>query len=405
MPFDFDRPVSRAGTHSVKWEFIDEDGQRKHRGPDQTTSDGRPIIPMWVADMDFRCPPAVIEALSRRVRQGVFGYTFPTSSYYDAVADWIRRRDGWRVQREWIVITPGVGPALKNLVQTFTAPGEKVLIQPPVYHPFYHAIEKNDRRVATNPLVLENGRYKMDFENLAEKAADPEVRMAILCSPHNPIGRVWTEGELRRFAEICLENDVLVVADEVHCDLIYPGRTFFSFANLGQDCLQKSVICRAASKAFNLAGLQTSNIIIPDLAQREKFSATIDRNAGINVNAFGIVAAEAAFRHGEPWLEAVMEYVAGNYRFMEGYFEAHLPELALIEPQGTFLVWADFRPLGLDAAQRKTLLFEQAGVLLDDGEIFGPQGDGFQRFNIACPRQTLEEALDRIRAAIAVFGA
>ena len=351
--------------------------------------------------MDFRCPPAVIEALVARARQGIFGYTLPTDPYYEAVIGWIAQRHDWRVAREWIVLTPGVVPALNMLVQTCIAPGEKVLVQRPVYYPFFRAVENNGGEIASNSLVYEDGRYRMDFDDLAEKAADPAVKMAILCSPHNPVGRVWTPEELTRFGEICLENDVLVVSDEIHCDLIYGDHTFTAFAALDDAFLQHSVTCRAASKTFNLAGLKTSNIIIADEALRERFARTIERNGLMGGNAFGIVATEVAFTHGDAWLEAVMDYVEANYRFMATYLAEHLPALKIVPPEGTYLVWVDCRAWGMTPAARKALLMDQARVYLDEGELFGPEGEGFERFNIACPRPLLAEALARIKTAVA----
>ena len=401
MTFNLDEKISRKGTHSVKWEFILEGANLIYSDQANPEQGENRLLPMWVADMDFRCPPAVIEAMVARAEHGIFGYTYPADSYYQAVINWVAHRYGWTVERDWILLTPGVVPALSMLVQTFIAPGENVLIQPPVYYPFSWVIENNGREIASNPLRYEAGRYCMDFDDLARKAADPAVKMAILCNPHNPVGRVWTPDELARFAEICLENDVLVVSDEIHCDLIYKDHTFTSFARLGDTFRQNSVICLAASKTFNLAGLQTSSIIIPDQELRERFAQTIERNAIGLANAFGIIAAEAAYTHGEAWLEAVMNYVEDNYRFMKAYLAEHLPQLKIIQPEGTYLVWVDCRELGLDPTARKEMLMGQARVYLDEGELFGLEGEGFERFNIACPRSTLEQVLARLKTVIA----
>jgi cystathionine beta-lyase len=403
MTFEFDQEIDKHGTHCVKWEFIDQDGERVYTdhahpkyGPDR-------VIPMWVADMDFRSPPAVVEAIVKRAQHGVYGYSSPTDSYYEAVINWMARRVGRRVEREWIVITPGVVPGINMMIQTFVKPGEKVLIQGPVYHPFYHAIENNEAQIVSNSLIYEDGVYRMDFDDLAQKAADPEVKMAILCSPHNPIGRVWTAGELRRFGEICLANDVLVVSDELHGDLIQPGHTFTSFATLGQQFAHHSIVCTGASKSFNLAGLKTSNIIISNQELREAFTKTIERNALMSSNPFGIVAIEVAYTHGEAWLDEVNHYVGENYRFMKAYLEEHLPQLALSPLEGTYLVWVNFNALGLEPETRKKWMMEQAKLCLDEGELFGPEGRGFERFNIACPRSLLEEALDRLTLAVAAL--
>ena len=400
MSYDFDREIDRRGTHCTKWEFIIE-GDTATFGDHADPKYGRDrLLPMWVADMDFRCAPPIIEALTARAQQGVFGYSMPCDSYYDAVISWIRRRYGWQVHHDWIVLTPGVVPAVNMAVQTFVKPGEKVLVQRPVYYPFFDAIRLNGAEIVSNSLLYEDGRYAMDFDDLARKAADPKVTMAILCSPHNPVGRVWTAEELVRFGQICLENDVLVVADEVHCDLIYSDQSFTAYATVDHRFLQKSIVCTAASKSFNLAGLKISNIIIADEEMRQRFEGTIRRNGLYGANAFGLVALEAAYNYAEEWLLAVMAYVEENYHFMAGYIAEHLPQLKIVRPQGTYLVWIDFRALDLDPDARKKMMMEGAKVYLDEGEMFGPEGEGFERFNIACPRSILEEALDRIKTAV-----
>ena len=396
----FDEEIGRKGTHSIKWEFVLEDSKLTVANQMGPGGEKAQLLPMWIADMDFRSPQAVIDALVARAEHGIYGYTFPTDTYYEALQNWVARRHGWEVNRDWILLTPGLLPALNMLVQTFVAPGEKVLVQPPVYYPFFWAVEDNGAEIVSNTLINENGRYRMNFDDLAQKASDPAVKMVILCNPHNPVGRVWTPEELTQFGEICLENDVLVVSDEIHCDLIYSDTVFTSFAKLGDDFRQKSVICSAASKTFNLAGLQTSSIIISDNELRDRFATTIKRNGVFLANPFGIIAAEAAYNHGEAWLAEVMAYVEDNYRFMKSYLAEHLPQLKINHPQGTYLVWVDCRELGMDAAARKQLMMEQARVNLDEGELFGPEGEGFERFNIACPRSTLEAVLDRIKTAV-----
>ncbi len=400
MTFNFDAEIDRTGTHSIKWEFLFE-GHKLVFGDHAHAKHGHDrLLPMWVADMDFRCPPAVIDALTERVAHGIFGYTMPSDSYYTAVIDWMARRYGVVVEREWLVLTPGVVPALNMLVDTLIAPGEKVLVQRPVYYPFFAAIENNGGEIVSNTLTLENGRYTIDFDDLAAKAADPAVKMAILCSPHNPVGRVWTREELTRFGEICLANDVLVISDEIHCDLIYDGVAFTSFAAINETFAQKSIICTAPSKTFNMAGLKTSNIIIQDKEIRAKFNKTLARHGLMGGNALGIVATEAAYTHGETWLAEAMAYIEANYHFMVAYLAEHLPQLEVIRPEGTYLVWVDCRKLGLDPAARRQLLLGEAKVFLDNGEMFGPEGEGFERFNLACPRSILAEALERIVTAV-----
>ena len=400
MTFNFDAEIDRTGTHSIKWEFLFE-GHKLVFGDHAQAKHGRDrLLPLWVADMDFRCPPAVIEALTERVAHGIFGYAMPSDSYYEAVINWMARRYGVVVERDWLVLTPGIVPALNMLVETLIAPGDKVLVQRPVYYPFFAAIENNGGEIVSNTLVLENGRYTIDFDDLAAKAADPAVKMAILCSPHNPVGRVWTREELTRFGEICLANDVLVISDEIHCDLIYDGVAFTSFAAINETFAQKSIICTAPSKTFNMAGLKTSNIIIQDKEIRAKLNKTLLRHGLLGGNALGLVATEAAYNHGEAWLAEVMAYIEANYHFMVAYLAEHLPQLEVIRPEGTYLVWVDCRKLGLDAAARRQLLLGEAKVFLDNGEMFGPEGEGFERFNLACPRSILAEALERIGTAV-----
>ena len=286
------------------------------------------------------------------------------------------------------------------LVSAYTKPGDKVLVQPPVYYPFYNAIENLQTRPALNPLTYRDGRYYMDFDDLEAKCADPEVKMAILCHPHNPVGRIWTREELRRFGRICMDNDVLVVSDEIHGDLILGNRDFTPYATLGAEYEERAIICTSPSKTFNLAALQASNMMIPDPKLREAFQQTV-RSAGIfTLNPFGIAAVEAAYNDGEEWLEQLLAYLEGNYRFLESFFRERLPGVRVIETEGTYLVWVDFTSLGLDGGALQRLMMEEARVFLDEGYIFGPEGEGFERINIACPRSILAEALERIEAAV-----
>ena len=400
MRYDFDREIDRRGTCATKWEFIQrEDTALELERTDRFFGEGR-TLPMWVADMDFPCPQPVIEALVTRATHGIYGYSSPSEAYIQSVIQWMKRRQGWEIAPESICIAPGVVPALCMLVQAFTHPGEGVLIQPPVYYPFAAAIERNGARVVRNPLILEGGQYRMDFEDLERKAADPQVKMAILCSPHNPVGRVWEAEELRRFAEICRANDVLIISDEIHGDLIYPGRTFTPFAALGKALAEQAVICTAPSKTFNLAGLHMSNIIVPDPRLRQRFQQALLKNGLTGVNPFGLAASTAAYDEGEDWLEQVLEYLDGNLTALRQHLRHHVPQITLIEPQGTYLAWLDCRQLGLSRPALHRLMLERARVYLDEGHIFGEEGEGFERMNIACPRPVLREALDRIQQAV-----
>ena len=397
MKYDFDREINRKGTNSVKWEFIKHGDSLRYRKEPDDSSSGTRLLPMWVADMDFPCPEPVVEALVARAQHRLFGYTSPTDSYFNAIVNWMKKRHGWDIEPEWICITPGVVPALNMLVKTYVSPGDKVLIQTPVYYPFNKAIENSDGVLITNPLIYENGRYCMDFVDLEEKTKDPQVKMAILCSPHNPVGRVWTRDELLRFGEICLKNNVLVVSDEIHGDLILEGYVFTPFAGISEAFAQSSITCTAPSKTFNLAGLKTSNIIIVDEGLRARFKKTLGRTALGGVGAFGVVALEAAYNHGEEWLSQVLDYIMGNLMYLEKYIAEHLPQIKVVPLEGTYLVWLDCRSLGLGKLELEQMMLEEAKVYLDEGYIFGTEGEGFERVNLACPRSVLVEALERIR--------
>lgn len=400
MKYDFDVVVDRRNSNSVKWEFMQSgedlltfEHTQRFFGEDR-------ILPMWVADMDFKCPKPVVDALIARVQHGIYGYSAPTEEFYQSVVQWMRRRHGWEISPEWICLTPGVVPALNMLVRAFASSGDRVLIQPPVYYPFYRAIENNGAEVALNPLVYKDGRYRMDFGDLEVLCGDPKVKLAILCNPHNPVGRVWTRDELLKFGEVCIDNHVLVVSDEIHGDLIYDGHTFTPFASLSETFADYSVSCTSPSKTFNLAGLQTSCIIIPNDDLRSMFERILQSNGLFGIGPFGIVALKAAYDHGEEWLLQALEYIEGNLNYLEKYVTEKIPQISVIRPEGTYLVWLDCRRLGLDKWELKQLMLEEAKVYLDEGFIFGSEGEGFERINIACPRPVLVEALDRIRQAV-----
>jgi cystathionine beta-lyase len=397
MKYNLDREINRKGTNSVKWEFIHEGDTLEHT--DQCFGENR-ALPMWVADMDFACPRPVVEALVARAEHGIYGYTAPTDSYYGSVMGWMKRRHGWEIDPEWISITPGVVPALNMLIRTFVPPGDKVLIQPPVYHPFFHAIENNDTELVANSLVYGEGRYQMDFADLEGKTQDPQLKMAILCSPHNPVGRVWTRDELLRFGEICLRNEVLIVSDEIHGDLTYKGVVFTPFASISQEFAQNTIVCTAPSKTFNMAGLATSNILIPNDQLRSRFTETLKSNGLFGLNTFGAVALEAAYNHGEEWLDQVLDYIEDNLNFLEAYVSQHIPGISVVRPEGTYLVWLDCRRLGLGKLELKEFMQNDAGLCLNEGYMFGPEGEGFERINIACPRSILVDALERIKNAV-----
>ena len=401
MKYNFDVEISRKDTQSAKWGVIqDSDDPSKWHATDAYFTENR-VLPMWVADMDFTAPQPVIDAMVRRARHGIYGYTIRTESYDRAVVDWMRRRHGWDISADWIVSTPGVVPAVNYLVRTFTRPAEKVLVQRPVYYPFFNAIENNAAAIVSSSLILDDGRYRMDFSDFEKKAADPATTMFILCSPHNPVGRVWTREELIRVAEICLRHNVLVIADEIHADLLYKGITFTPFATLSEEVARNTVVCTAPSKTFNLAGLHTSNIIIADPGLRRRFQQTLNScGMGKWADPFGVVACETAYREGEDWLDQVMAYIEGNLDYLQDFIRRQIPGIHVIRPEGTYLVWLDCRQLGLDQWALKRLMLKEARIFADEGFIFGPEGEGFERINIACPRSILNDALERIRRAV-----
>ncbi len=387
--YDFDTPIDRRGTGSVKWDLLEKLFGR------------RDAVAMWVADMDFPAPRPVIDALVDRARHGVFGYAACMPGYYEASVQWMKDRHGWPVEREWILFSPGIVPAVNMLIQALTEPGDSIILQQPVYYPFMHAVHNNDRILLNSPLVLSGGAYRMDLDDLERKAAAPKAKLLILCSPHNPVGRVWTAEELRALGEICLKKNVIVIADEIHADLTLNNSRHTPFASLSEEFLMNAVTCTSPSKTFNLAGLHTANVIIPEKTKRDRFAACRARFGISGPNVFGAAALEAAYRHGDDWLGQVRAYIEANLSFLKSFFTAQLPEVQVIEPQATYLVWLDFRNLGLEDAALKRLLIEKAGVALDDGPMFGErEGSGFQRINIACPRKVLEDALVRIRDAL-----
>ena len=400
MTIDFEQEVDHYGVNSIKWEFMVDDRELKHWDLTDPDLGDQSVLPMWVADMDFLAAPPIVEAVTRRAQRGLYGYASKTDSYLSAVCGWMARRNAWAVDPEWILMMPGVVTALHVIVRHFTAPGDKVLIQRPVYHPFTFSIENNQREVASSALRLTGDRYEMDFDDLAEKAADPAAKLAILCSPHNPVGRVWSREELTRYAEICSENGVRVIADELHSDLIMPGGQFVSYGTLDERFLKDVFVCTAPSKTFSLAGLQTSNIIVPDAELRDELRIELRALGLWGTNPFGLVGTEAAYNHGEPWLEQVIDYIWGNLEYLDNYLKSRLSSMKLIPIEGTYLAWIDCRGLGLDGAALNRLMMDDARVYVDGGHIFGPEGEGFVRINVACRRQTLEQALARIERAV-----
>lgn len=384
----FDEIIDRRGTGSVKYGLAEKLGKPAD------------ILPLWVADMDFRSPPAVVEALKEAAEFGVFGYSDSGDAYFGAVRNWYRRRFGWEVDRSWLVETPGVVFAVCAAIRAFTSPGEAVMVQRPVYHPLFRSVSANGRVLVNNPLVYSDGAYSIDFADFESKIVRNHVKLFLLCSPHNPVGRVWTKAELTRLGEICVRHRVLVVADEIHADFVYPGNTHSVFASLKPEFLNCTVTCTAPSKTFNLAGLQASNIFIANPELRRRFREEIGRGGLADLNLMGVAACRAAYEHGEDWLEELKRYLAGNLGFLREFLKERIPRIRLVEPQGTYLLWLDCSGLGLSDAQLNRLLVRKARIWLNEGTLFGPEGSGFQRINIGCPRKILAEALSRLERAV-----
>ena len=381
MKYDFDTPVDRRGTASIKWDF-----SKRFTGLED-------LIPLWVADMDFPACFEVIEALKRRADHGVFGYTLEPGSYYRAVIDWMKRRHGWEIRRGWMLSAPGVVPSLNLALLAYSQPGDRVIIQPPVYYPFKESILKVRRRVAENPLILDGDRYTMDFDQL-EKLIDGRTRLLILCSPHNPVARVWLKVELERLVDICLRRNIIILSDEIHHDLILKGNRHIPTASLSKEAAGITVTFTSATKTFNLAGLGCSLVIASDKHLRDRYRSTLQSIWTGIANALSAVATETAYRYGESWLEQVLEYVQGNYDFLVSRLAERLPEARVFPLEGTYLAWVDLRSLGMSDEELKQWILGRARVWLDDGPMFGAGGEGYQRINLACPRRTLNKALE-----------
>lgn len=385
---NFNIVVNRKNTNCLKYDFAVRRGRPEN------------VLPLWVADMDFKVAPEITQAIEKRVAHGIFGYSEVKEEYFEAVAAWMEQKHGWHVKEDWLVKTPGVVFALAMAVQAFTEPGDAVIIQQPVYYPFSEVIADNGRRIVDNTLELkEDGKYHINFEDFEQKVKENHVKLFLLCSPHNPVGRVWTKEELKKIAAICRKYDVIVVSDEIHEDFVFNGKHQV-FADLSEDAKNRTITCTAPSKTFNLAGLQVSNIWIANPKLREKFKKQIAAAGYSQLNTLGLTACEAAYRYGGEWHAELLGYLKSNLNFLREFLQTRLPEVKLIEPEGTYLVWLDFGSLGLTEEQREELLTKKAGIWLDSGAIFGAAGEGFERINIACPRSILKDALERIECAV-----
>lgn len=396
--YNFDKIINRKGTNCLKYDYAVERGKPAD------------VLPLWVADMDFTVSEEITKSLHAAVDHGIYGYTQPKDAYYNAITNWMEKNHNWKTKREWIMKTPGVVFALGAAVKAFTKPGDAVLIQNPVYYPFTNIIRDNDRRVIDNTLVYEKrvtegkSQYSIDYEDFERKIVQENIKLFILCNPHNPVGRVWNREELQYLGEICLRHHVIVVSDEIHNDFVYPGFEHTVFANVDPRFAEFTVTCTAPSKTFNLAGLQISNIFISNETLREAFQKEIDKTGYDEPNALGAVACEAAYRGGQEWLDQLRAYLLENLNFLRAYLQEKLPQIHLVEPEGTYLVWLDCSELGISGKELDQFIVEKAGLWLDGGAMFGPSGADFQRVNIACPRATLELALDKLKASVDNLG-
>ena len=386
--YDFDKIIDRKNTDCIKYDYI----QKLQKDPD--------TLPLWVADMDFPVADPIIEAIRKVCDNGIFGYSDVGDDYYEAVAGWFTRRFGWTPEKSWMVLTPGVVFAISVAVRTFTEPEEAVLIQTPVYYPFSEAIKKNRRTLVENPLVRDGLTFKIDFDDFEKKIIEENVKMFILCSPHNPVGRVWTKEELRKMADICAANDVLIISDEIHCDITAPGHKHTLLPDLCPELKDRIICCTAPSKTFNLAGLQNSNIWIPSPSLRKKYTDALEMTGFYLPNQPGMVACRAAYSEGEEWFDQCLEYIFKNYDFLKSYIAENIPQLTVMDLQGTYLAWVDFSGLGLTPDEVDGLVCQKAKLWLDEGRIFGTGGDNFQRFVLACPRAILAKALERLNEVI-----
>jgi len=387
MTYDFDKIILRENTSCVKYDL-----RKEFFG---TAS----VVPLWVADMDFETPDFIRDAVIKRASHPVYGYTFRSDSFQRSIINWMGKRHNWEIKKEWVAFSPGVVPALNMAVMAFTSPGDKVIVQPPVYFPFFTAVKNHGRQLVYNQLTEKNGRYEMDFDDLEQKI-DEKTKLMLLCHPHNPVGRLWSRTELETLVEICTRKNILIVSDEIHSDLMLKGNVHVPLASLSQQAADISLTCIAPSKTFNLAGLATSALIIPNEAHRKVYEKILDDlHVGMG-NLFGITSLEAAYDGGEEWLGQLLAYLDQNLELLNNFIFSRIPGIKVVPAEATYLIWLDFRGLGLKGKELKEFVIQKAGIGLNDGPSFGPGGDGFQRINIALPRKILTEALEKLERAV-----
>lgn len=385
MEYNFDKLIERASTASVKYDLR----QFIFKNPD--------VLPMWVADMDFETPDFIRQAVIKRAQHPIYGYTFRPESYYQAIMNWFLKRHNWKVEKDWILFSPGVVPAVNFAVLALTNPGDEIIVQPPVYFPFFSAVQENNRQIVYNQLIRDGDQYQINFDQLEKQAQT--ARMLILCNPHNPVGRSWTKEELTELGKICLKHNLLVISDEIHADLVLPGHKHQVFAEVSPELSANIITMHAASKTFNLAGLASSSVIISDLALREQYKSFISRLHIDMGNLFGMVATQTAFEEGEQWLGQVLDYIFGNIVYATDFLADQLPKVKVIKPEATYMIWLDFSAFQMSDDELKSFLINEAKLGLNSGIDFGPGGEGFMRINVACPRLLLQQGLERLRDA------
>lgn len=385
MRYDFDEIVNRRGTNSVKWDEVKEEG----------------VIPMWVADMDFKAAPCILKALKKRIEHGVFGYTIVPDSYYESIISWFDRRHQWHIKRDWIIYTSGVVPAISAIIKALTEPGDKVLVQTPVYNCFFSSIRNNGCTTAENALVRKGNSYEIDFDDFERQAADEKTKVFLLCNPHNPAGRVWKPEELSRMNDICLRHSVKVIADEIHCELVMPGHEFTPFAAVSKACHDNCITTNSPTKSFNIAGLQIANIITSNAEDWQKIDRAININEVCDVNPFGVIALQAAYNEGEDWIEQLNVYLWENYLTLKAFFRDDLPQLEVIDLEGTYLVWVNVRATGMSGNELTDKLLKEGKVFVNRGTMYGETaGKEYIRINIAMPRSLMLEGLKRMKSVI-----
>ena len=386
--WNFDEPAGREGTDCIKYDRREE------------TFGVKDIIPMWVADMDFNTPDFVVESLQKRLEHQIYGYSFRSSEYFQSMISWIKTRHNWTVEKEWISFSPGIVPALNFCTLAFTQPGDSIIVQPPVYFPFFSAAESHGRNLIYNRLTESEGKWNMDYNSLIA-GIDSKTKMIIISNPHNPVGRVWTPEELTRLADICLKQNIVIISDEIHCDLILPGFTHTPMASLSEEIAENTVTLIAPSKTFNIAGLSTSSVIIQNPVLRKSFNRIVENLHIGNGNIFGNMASIAAYSHGHEWLDSLLDYIDNNVEFVKNYCSKMIPEIIPVQPEATYMIWLDCRKLGMSGKDLQNFFVTKAGVGMNEGSTFGPGGEGFMRMNLGATHQTVMRAMEQIEKAIA----